>query len=233
MTMPLDTLEKLAQARNYNRWVYDLCRPYLGKRLLEIGCGIGTMTEFWLAHPQLLATDIDPVHLQQARERWGNRKNLDTDLWDVSAAPSAEVRAYGPDTVLCINILEHVENDARALKNIYDLLSPGGRLLLFVPALQGIYGTLDQELLHFRRYGKNQVRALAAQAGFAEEAGFYVNGPGVFGWWLNGKLLKRRYFAPRQIALYDRLIPLIAGWENLVHPPAGQSFFYVGGKKHV
>jgi SAM-dependent methyltransferase len=230
MTMPLDTLEKLTEAKNYNRWVYELCRPYLGKRLLEIGCGIGTMTGFWLSQGRLLATDIDPVHLQHAREHWQDRENLSTGLWDVSAAPSPEVSAYKPDTVLCINILEHVQDDGRALQNIYNLLVPGGRLVLFVPALQGLYGTLDEELLHFRRYGKKQVRALASQAGFQEETGYYVNGTGVFGWWLNGKFLKRRYFSPKQIAVYDRIVPLLAGWEKFLHPPWGQSLLYVGKK---
>jgi 2-polyprenyl-3-methyl-5-hydroxy-6-metoxy-1,4-benzoquinol methylase len=231
MTMPLETLEKLTLARNYNRWVYELCRPYLGTRLLEIGCGIGTMTEFWLNHGQLLATDIDPLHLREARQRWRGQKNLSTGLWDVAAAPAGEVLAYAPDTVLCINILEHVQDDAQALKNIHGLLAPGGRLVLFVPALPSLHGTLDQELLHFRRYGKKQVRALAAAAGFAEEASRYVNAPGVFGWWLNSKLLQRRFFSPNQIALFDRLIPFIAGLEKILPPPLGQSFLYIGKRK--
>jgi SAM-dependent methyltransferase len=231
MTMPLNTLEKLSEAEKYNHWVYNLCKPYLGKRLLEIGCGIGNMTKFFLVHERLLATDIDAVHLKEAKKRWQHSKNLAMALWDVADLPSATVRQYKPDTVLCINILEHVQDDKKALENIRELLAPAGRLILFVPALQKIYGTLDEEVLHYRRYGKKVLRELMRSAGFEEETLHFVNGLGIFGWWLNGRVLKRRYFSPRQIALYDRIIPLLAWWEKLMPPPLGQSLFYVGKKK--
>ncbi len=230
MTMPLDTLEKLSAAKNYNQWVYELTRPHLGLRVLEVGCGIGNMTEFWLKHARVMATDINPVHLKEAEARWSNRDQLVTGLWDVAEAPSHTVRAFAPDTVVCINILEHVLDDARALRNMFDLLVPGGKLVLYVPALTQLYGSLDKELDHHRRYAKQQVRTLAAGAGFTEQTLRFVNGPGIFGWWLNSRVLKRTYFSPHQIAIYDRLIPVIKAVEDIVAPPLGQSLLYVGQK---
>lgn len=230
MSTPLDTLIKLTEARNYNQWVYNLCKPHLGKRLLEIGCGIGNMTDYFLAHPHLLATDIDDNHLQQARARQQGRTHYATDIWDVATPPSATVRAYQPDTVICINILEHVENDAVALRNIYELLPAGGKLVLFVPALQMLFGTLDEELLHYRRYSKKAVQNLVAQSGFKTQKLKYVNSLGVFGWWLNSRVFKRRYFSKRQVAVYDKIIPALAWMEKLMPPMLGQSVLCIGCK---
>lgn len=228
--MPLDTLEKLTGAKEYNQWVYELVRPYLGERVLEVGCGIGNMTEFWLRHARVLATDINPVHLQSAEKRWQDRTHLTTALWDVAKPTDHVLQTFHPDTVVCINILEHVLDDAQALRNMHKLLLPGGKLVLYVPALTQLFGSLDLALDHHRRYSKRQVRALAARAGFVECRMHFVNGLGIAGWWLNSRWLRRQNFSQRQIAVYDRIIPLLKQLERWIIPPLGQSLLYVGQK---
>ncbi len=228
--MPLDTLEKLSAAQNYQRWVFELCRPFLGQRLLEIGSGIGNLTGLFLEHGPVLATDLEPKHLARLQSRYRGRPNLATAVWDVTETPPARVRRFGADAVACLNLLEHVRDDAGVLLRLRELLPPGGRLILFVPALPAIYGTLDEELAHLRRYRLPDLLRLAQQAGLVTQAARYVNFPGIFGWWLNSRVLRRRYFSSRQVGLYDRIVPLLAWLEKIIAPPAGQSLFYAGLK---
>jgi SAM-dependent methyltransferase len=223
-----DTLNKLRAAGNYHRWILQLCGPYLGRRLLEVGCGIGTLTERFHTRGTVLAVDKDVRRLEELRARWPAPVPPLTAQWDVAEPVPDAVRAFRADTVVCVNILEHVAQDEQALRNFHDLLCPGGRLIVYVPALPGLFGSLDRELEHLRRYRKRDLLALGVRAGFRTEAAHYVNLPGVLGWWLNGRLLKRRLFSSRQVALFDRFVPLIAWWEERLPPCFGQSLFYVG-----
>ncbi|MCK5219454.1 class I SAM-dependent methyltransferase [bacterium] len=227
--MPLDTLEKLTEARNYNQWIYKLCQPYLGARILEIGSGIGNMTGIFLGHgSRVLATDMDPQRLDKLRKQWPEQKKLDIAAWDLNKAAPEKVSNFNPDTILCINVLEHIENDLAALQRMSSLLVTGGKLLLYVPALAWIYGTLDAELHHFRRYGMKEVGEITDQAGFIREKLHYVNMLGVPGWWWNNRIIKSRCFSSKQVKLFDRLVPLAACLEQWLKPCLGQSLFYAG-----
>ncbi len=227
--MSLDTLEKLTEARNYNQWIYKLCAPYLGRRVLEIGSGIGNMTGFFLKHgSRVLATDMDSQRLGKIRAQWPEWKELDTAAWDINEAAPEKIRKFKPDTIVCINVLEHIENDVAALRRMSSLLVTGGKLLLYVPALSWIYGSLDRELHHFRRYKMKELKKQIAEAGFSLEKLHYVNLMGVPGWWWNNRIIKSRCFSSNQVKLFDRLVPLAAGLEKWIKPCLGQSLFYVG-----
>lgn len=229
--MPQDTLEKLSAARHYNQWVYRLCRPFLGSRLLEVGCGIGNMTEWFLPAGSLLATDLNCERVQALAERWRGRPRFAVAAWDITQPAPEAVRAFEPDTILCINLLEHIAAEEAALANLESLLPPGGRMVVYVPALPFLFGTLDQELGHLRRYTRRSVRALLARSRMELERLHYVNAPGIPGWWLNGFVLRRRHFSHRQILLYDSLIPWIEAWEERLRPCLGQSLFCVARKR--
>ncbi len=226
--MPRQTLDRLSGARNYNRWLFERFRPFAGRRLLEVGCGTGNMTGHFVSCGALMASDVDPGRVEAVRRLFADREDFRAAVWDVSRPAPDEVVRFRPDTVICLNILEHVAADAGALANMRAVLPPGGRLLLFVPALPALFGSLDRELDHVRRYGRAALERRTREAGFAREAGGFMNMPGVAGWWLNSRLLRRREFSPVQIAIYDRLVPAIARCERLVRPPFGQSLFYVG-----
>ncbi len=227
--MPLDTLGKLTEARNYNQWIYKLCAPHLGARVLEIGSGIGNMTGFFLEHDRrVLATDMEPQRLGVIRKQWPEQKKLDTTVWDLNEAVPEKVKGFNPDTIICINVLEHIKNDIAALQRMGSLLAAGGKLLLYVPALSWMYGSLDRELHHFRRYGIKEVEKITGQAGFSREKLHYVNILGVPGWWWHNRIMKSRYFSSDQVKLFDRLVPLAAGLEQWIKPCLGQSLFYVG-----
>jgi len=133
------------------------------------------------------------------------------------------------DTVLCLNVLEHVERDDVALRGLHDLLEPGGRLVLLVPALPALYGSLDRALDHHRRYSRNELLQKLRAAGFEVETNRFFNLLGVLGWTMNSRILKRTTFPPLQLALYDRLVPLFR-LESRFRLPIGMSLIAVARK---
>ncbi|MCS7312864.1 MAG: class I SAM-dependent methyltransferase, partial [Acidobacteria bacterium] len=161
------TLAAMGQAPNLYRWIWDEFRPYVGHVVLEIGAGIGHFTE-WLAQLPgrvVYATDVDPVLLGILAERLGRRPQVRIvahDATQVFVPPDG----HWPDTALCVNVLEHIEDDMGALRAIHASLVPGGRLLLFVPAHPWLYGTVDRAIGHFRRYTKSDLLAKLKTAGF-------------------------------------------------------------------
>src|SRR4051812_33747643 len=160
-----ETLERTAQAEAYNRWTYDRITPWIGRRIIEIGSGIGNMSQFLVGRDRLVLTDFEPAYRAQLRRRFAHRTEVsvaDLTLPDIPQSLHAERF----DTAVCFNVLEHVADDRGSLGAISRVLEPGGRLVLLVPALPWIYGTLDRELGHYRRYTKAVLRDLYAGVGF-------------------------------------------------------------------
>jgi SAM-dependent methyltransferase len=131
------------------------------------------------------------------------------------------------DTVVCINVLEHIKNDEKALENMFRILLQGGNLLLFVPAIPQLYGSLDIDPGHFRRYTKKMLTKRISHVGFQIKKIEYSNFLGVFGWYLNARILKRRRFSVLQPLLFDKIVPLIAKIEKILKPPVGMSLFVI------
>ncbi len=134
------------------------------------------------------------------------------------------------DTIVCVNVLEHIKDDEKALANMFRLLSPKGNLLLFVPALSQLYGALDKQLGHFRRYTKNMLSKKILKAGFQIKKISYSNFFGIFGWYLNSRILKRKRFSILQPLIFDKFVPLISRTESLLELPIGMSLFLVAEK---
>ncbi len=135
------------------------------------------------------------------------------------------------DTVVAVNVLEHVEDDGAFLRTAHRLLSPGGHLLLYVPALPAIYGTLDEAFEHHRRYTRAGLDERLRSAGFRVLRLAYTNLPGVAAWWLSGRVLRKRTVSARDARVYDRwMIPWIAALERVWTPPAGQSLIAIAAR---
>jgi SAM-dependent methyltransferase len=131
------------------------------------------------------------------------------------------------DTVICLNVLEHVRDDMLSLASVHRLLQPGGRLVLLVPAMPSLYGTLDRALGHFRRYTAAELRHVFAAAGFRLRHLEYFNLAGVPGWWLTGRVLKRTLIPTGSLRLYDALVPLFR-LERFLPWRLGQSLIAIG-----
>ena len=214
-------LSSLASASRFNRWMADVVRPFLGTRVLEIGAGIGNMTQYLArGRRSYMATDIDGEHLARMRVRFRGRPNLavkECDLRD--SGDFAGLRARF-DTVVCLNVVEHVDNDLGALRNLRSALEPGGRAVILVPQDQRIYGTLDKVLGHYRRYSESELRARMEQAGFTVEQIVSFNRVTRPGWWFNGRVLKRDSFSRVQLGVFDALAPLWRRIDRLFPWPA-------------
>lgn len=137
----------------------------------------------------------------------------------------------GFDTVICVNVLEHVEKDEQALINMRELLKPSGRLLLFVPRLEGLYGSVDKEVGHFRRYNKGNLRKKIERVELEIEKLRYYNLLGISGWFINGKIFHRRSFPVLQTILFDRIVPMLSRTEKYWAPQWGMSLFVVARKR--
>lgn len=224
-------LDALSHTRNFNRWMADTIRPFVGKRVLEIGAGIGNLSQHLaLRRQQYVISDYDEEHLGRLRVRfqhWPNVSLLRCDLMRTEDFAAVEGKA---DTVICLNVVEHIADDSVGLSNIAGALMPGGRAIVLVPQDQRIYGTLDEVLGHYRRYSEAELRERMEAAGFEVEHVLYFNRVTRPGWYLNGRVLKRRHFSRLQLWVFDRLVWL---WRPLdkVLPWKSVSLIAVGRKK--
>lgn len=227
-----DDLETMKNARRYSAHVFDLFRPHIGRRVLEVGCGIGTMTS------QLLEVADDVVGLEpnpncaaRLREAVGSHPRLTLRFCHLEDCSQSELAAHRFDTVLCANVLEHIADDSAALKTFSDALIPGGKVLVFVPAVQAVYGPLDAELGHFRRYSKDTLAKPFAAAGLEVVTLRYTNPIGLLGWLFNARVTRSRAHSPTQVALFEALVaPWALPIERLITPPIGLSLIAVGRK---
>ncbi len=227
------TLQVMDQAPRYAEWLASLMRPHLGRRVLEVGAGIGTITRHLIDRELVVPLDVEPRYVRQLENAFRGVPNVRPLQADAGALDVAALRQERFDTVILSNVLEHLPDDAAALRTFREILPPGGRLLLVVPALQAIYGTLDREVGHHRRYGRRDLARLAAAAGFRVDVLRPLNLLGVGGWAVNGRLLRRRRVPPLQLRVYDRVAPLLAALERRVEPPLGLSLFCVATVQEV
>jgi len=201
-------LGRLNRAPRFTQWMADVIRPFIGERVLEIGAGTGNLTLQLIPRKLYYASDINPHYLTYLQNLIPDHPYLRvgyTDGEQHDSYPSEEKF----DTVICLNVVEHLENDFGALRNIFDALDENGRAIVLVPCGPGIYGTLDKVLGHYRRYTKSQFTELAARAGFHLEALLSFNRFGSPAWWLNGRLLRRKTFGLWQIKMLNFLTPLV------------------------
>ena len=200
-------LERLNNAPRFTRWMADVIRPYIGDRVLEIGAGTGNMSAHLMPRRVYWATDINPHYLDYLVTLRATRPYLSvgyTDAMEADTFPSGQ----SFDTVVCLNVVEHVQDDGVALSNIWKALEPGGRAVILVPCGPRLYGTLDEVLGHLRRYTEENLASVAQSAGFRLEEILKFNRTGVMAWWLNGRILKRKTFGLGQIRLLNILTPV-------------------------
>jgi glycosyltransferase involved in cell wall biosynthesis len=225
------TLARMGKLEPYNRWLADRFRGALGRRVLEIGAGFGNMTRQLLGRELVVASDLDPVALEYLRGAFRDEPEVRVASYrfPIGEEQRAEIGALGIDTVVCLNVLEHIEDDAGTLSDFFALLPRGGRVVLIVPALARLYGTLDEHLHHFRRYEKDELSEKLRAAGFAVEDCRFLNRPGIIGWYLNGKILRRKVLPSGQLAAFRLALPLLRREET--NPPStGMSLLAIGRK---
>jgi len=227
-----DDLETMKEARRYSAHIVNLFRRHIGRRVLEVGCGIGTMTAQLLEIADtVLGLEPNPNCVARLQDAVGSHPKLTLRFCLLEDCDPAELAAHRFDTVFCANVLEHIEDDAAALETFAHALTPGGKVLIFVPAVQAAYGPLDAELGHFRRYSKPTLARPFREAGLELLELRYTNPIGLLGWMYNARITRSTAHSPVQVRLFDTLVaPWALPLERLVAPPIGLSLIAVGQK---
>jgi SAM-dependent methyltransferase len=231
----LDALHRMRSLAPYFRWTLDRFRPWLGKRVLDAGCGIGNATELLARDADyVLAIDLSPRNLRVLEQRFQNQAHIEVRQLDL-ALGLPDLRERRIDTVVCLDVLEHIEDDARLLAAFYDVLQPRGHLLVKVPACHWLYGSIDVASGHYRRYERREICDRVRQAGFRIVAASYMNVFGVVPYFIKCRVLRRQAnfsqtFAPWQLRLLAGVIPALQRFDDLVGPPIGQSVIVAAQK---
>lgn len=223
----LENLERLGRAEAFNRWLYERVRPWIGGRVLEVGAGIGNLSQFLVKGDRAVLAEPDPGHRAELERRFGNLPQVKiVELELPHTLPELGGERF--DSVVCVNVLEHVEDDLAALEAMRRFVRPdGGFVVLLVPALRWLYGSLDRALGHYRRYTPRELTDLFDRASLRLRHIEYFNLAGIPGWWLVGRVLRREVIPSGSLVLYDRLVPLFR-LERLIPRRVGQSLIAIG-----
>jgi SAM-dependent methyltransferase len=224
------TLETLESANRYNAWVFERVKGALGTRVLEVGCGTGTVTQFLPDRELVVGVDVVPEYVDAARARFRGRSNVVILLLDITTSTEG-LAPYRFDSAVSVNVFEHIPDDLAALKAVYALLDPGGSLTLLVPCHPFLMSPFDLAVGHHRRYTKAELRAKLEAAGFQVERIRRSNPVGALGWLVHNRLLRRRRLGA--VGIYDRVVPLLAWSDHLAEPPIGLSLIAVARKAVV
>jgi SAM-dependent methyltransferase len=242
MSLPFE-LDMLAEARNYQKWLFDAVEPYLGRRILEVGSGIGNMSRWLPAEELLVLTETEAELLDLLRRRapdyfGSNVGHVQIDGLDLSphTLAATSLARYQVDTIVSFNVLEHIEDDRAAIATLVDTLrdgpAPVRRLISFVPAQAWALSDLDRHYGHFRRYSSARIRELSAD--LAPEARVIVtpfNALGLVGWVWNTMILKKTKIDKRSVQAYDAVCRYTRATDDFVcrrlRYPFGQSFVWV------
>lgn len=226
-------LAVLEEARCYSDHVFSLFEPFIGRRILEVGAGIGTMSRK-LVRAADLVIGVEPNANCFARLESAMRSepNFRMELRHLEECDPGDLHRQQLDTVYCVNVLEHIADDVAALRMFKDVIVPRGHVLIYVPAFQSAYGPLDAELGHHRRYSKRTLAAAFEKAGVELVRLRYANPIGLIGWMFNSHVMKARHHSLGQVRLFERIVaPWALPLERLIPPPFGSSLMAIGLKK--
>lgn len=222
------TLERVDGAHHYNAWIGRQLRAHLGQRVLEVGAGIGTITrEIESGRELVIALEVEASYVDRLKATFHDKPHVRPYLSGVEAADWKKLEKDKLDTVVLSNVLEHIRDDGEAVRNFRVVLQPGGRLVVWVPALPALFGSLDEAVGHHRRYVPATLRAVLEENGFQVEKLDWMNFVGIPGWWFNSRILKRRVMPGFQLRLYDAVAPALAQLESHVKLPVGLSLLAV------
>lgn len=225
---PGKELEAMSFAVNYHRCIIDEFEPYLGETTAEVGAGKGSVSKLLLEkrikHLFAFEPSQNMYPFLEKELRQEERARLVNDFF----SPKYAQESF--DSIVYINVLEHIQDDRTELANALEALKPNGHLLLFVPALAWLYSDFDKQIGHFRRYTKECLGSLVRDAGYTLVKARYFDLVGVIPWYINFVLL-RNSIGNVRVSLYDKIaVPTMRLIENIVTPPIGKNVLLIGRK---
>jgi len=216
------------RAKLYFLWQLEQFKPYLGDSIVDIGCGLGNFTEILLDKKRYVGIDSDHEMIKEMKVQYVGNKNVEFFQVDVTSQEQMDpLKDRKPDSILCVNVLEHIQEDVVALNNMLAILPPDGHLCLLVPAFQFLYGTLDSLDDHFRRYNKRLLSDKLKDLPGRVVRQYYFNMIGSLGWFLKGKILREKTQADANYEVMNLLIPIFSKMERVFRPPFGMSLIAI------
>jgi SAM-dependent methyltransferase len=229
-------LEAMSFAVNYHRWILSIFAPYLGARVVEVGAGTGSFSELLLERRFESLSLVEPSTtmyqlLCRRVEELRPLQNVKT-YNDVFENVAERIRStHRPDSIIYVNVLEHIADDVHELNVINKALDTGGRIFIFVPALRWLHGSYDRQINHFRRYTRTELEKKCVAAGFKVIESRYFDLFGVLPWWVKYKVLQSSNMEPGAVRFYDqRVVPIARTLEASVTPPIGKNVLLIGEK---
>ncbi len=223
-------LETISGSVNYNRWLYNNIKPFLSGDILDVGSGIGNIVKYYSADTdvkKIILSDKSTVALEQLKRKFACLPNYNIEKLDICAEVETNNQILGRvDAITCINVLEHLDIK-KALRNIHKALSDRGVLIIIVPAIPFIYGSLDKLTGHNCRYTKNTLNKNLSETGFIIKKQHYINLFGVITWFLAGRVLKLNKFNGSICKILDKIVPVLEIFEKHCPPIIGQSLLTV------
>jgi 2-polyprenyl-3-methyl-5-hydroxy-6-metoxy-1,4-benzoquinol methylase len=221
----LEILDVISSATKFNKWLYETVNPFCKGKILEIGSGVGNISDFFIQNKQnIFLSDIRSNY----RTILENKFNLSSDhVLNIDIAHPDFEKTYSSllstfDSVFALNVVEHIKDDDLAIKNMLSLLKPGGEMTILVPAYQTLYNDIDLSLEHFKRYNKKTLSALMGKHAPIKKT-FYFNATGIMAWWISGKILRHKTIPAGEMRLYNTFVPLFKIIDKMILSRMGLS----------
>ncbi|MFW5804695.1 MAG: class I SAM-dependent methyltransferase [bacterium] len=229
-----ETLNVISKADKFNNWMYQTIKPFCKGKIIEIGSGIGNISQYFLSENfKILLSDLRKEYCELLEKQFNDNPNfLGTEMIDIVSDKfdSKYANYLGKfETVYSLNVIEHVEDDYLFAKNSSKLLQNDGHLILLAPAFQSLYNNFDKSVGHFRRYDRNRLRSVFSD-NFKIIHTQYFNAAGILGWYLSGKILKNKIIPKSQMRLYNYLVPVFQLLDKALFNQIGLSVIVVGKK---
>lgn len=231
-----ESLKKRQKINRYSKWMYNNIKEYIGKRVLDIGSGTGNMISFFIDNcEKIVATDIFPEEIQYMKERF-KTDNFECRIFNISTDNIEELRVYSFDTITCINVLEHIEYDLKAVSKMKNIVKMRGKIIILVPAISKAFGTMDKACGHYRRYDKGDLEKIADTLGLKIIHNKYMNPLGLIPWMIKGKIQKKESTFSDNLddnssAIYNFASGVLENIEKIIKAPFGISQIVVFEKE--
>ncbi len=213
-------LRKVSAQKNYINWIFKEVKPYLGTDILEVGAGLGVFTKLLEKNRDILPIDKKTYNINYSSKK--------IKKFDITDNPKKLKKQF--DTIVCMNVLEHIKDDNLALRNMSQLLLPDGKLILMVPAFKGIYGKIDKANKHYRRYNKKEIMRKLKYTNYKIKKIKYIDFIGLFGWLYQNKILNSKIHRTIDLRRFNKLCPLFQGIESIIPPPIGLNLIIIAKK---
>ena len=232
----LHTLEVIAKADQFNRWMYDQFKHQLKGEILEIGSGIGNISQLVINEGHAVTlSDYNEDYCDNLKKKFSAVPNVKAIISIDLLHPNFEEKysAYQQkfDSIFLLNVIEHIKDDLLAIKNCKYLLRSDGHLVLLAPAYSWLYSSFDKQLGHFRRYSLKSLKELLARNRFTILSGSYFNFTGIGGWLLFGKIFKQKMLSKGEMSAFNKIVPIARIIDKILVKKIGLSIIVTGIKK--